>query len=258
MDPNVSRAESPSFLHLLSNDLRWQLLSVLARGDHRVQELVALTQEPQNLVSYHLKQLRNAHLVDERRSTADGRDIYYSLNLGELRQAYLGVGEVLHPALGCSREGNQQALDISAVPAARVLFLCTENSARSQMAEAIWRHLTHGRVPVSSAGSAPSSIHPYALRVLMDMGIDASGQRAKHWREFEGQSFDYVITVCDRVREVCPVFPGSPEPIHWSLPDPAAVTGTDAVRYRAFREIAQRLQTRIEYLLMQISKEKAS
>jgi protein-tyrosine-phosphatase len=258
MNPESTRVEPPAFLRLLSNDLRWKLLITLVRSDYRVQELVNRLQEPQNLVSYHLKQLRTLNLVEERRSTADGRDIYYSLNLGELRRAYVEAGEMLHPALGYSMEDSHLAKGFPPVPAVRVLFLCTENSARSQMAEGILRHVTNGHVHVFSAGSTPTSIHPYALRALADMGIDASQQRAKHWREFAGQSFDYVVTVCDRVREVCPIFPNHVEPIHWSLPDPAAVSGSDAVRYQAFVETAQHLQTRIQYLLMQIRKEQTS
>ncbi|HVO72302.1 MAG TPA: ArsR family transcriptional regulator, partial [Aggregatilineaceae bacterium] len=190
--------EPPAFFRLLSNELRWKLLTALSRSDHRVQELVNLLQEPQNLVSYHLKQLRLLNLVDERHSTADGRDIYYSLNLDQLRRAYAGVGEALHPALCIPAGDGWLAGDFPSIPAVRILFLCTENSARSQIAEGLWRHAVNNAAPVFSAGSAPTTVHPDAIRVLAEMGIDASGQRAKHWSQLRDQSFNYIITVCDR------------------------------------------------------------
>lgn len=137
----------------------------------------------------------------------------------------------------------------------RVLFLCTHNAARSQMAEGIMRHLSRGAVDVYSAGTEPSHVHPLAVdavRRLLD--IDISGQRSKHLNEFVGQHFDYVITVCDRAREACPVFPGDPERIHWSFDDPAAVPGSEDDRYRAFRKVATELATRIRQLLLIIER----
>jgi len=135
-------------------------------------------------------------------------------------------------------------------PKARVLFLCTHNAARSQMAEGIMRHLSRGTVDVDSAGTAPSYLHPLAVDVVRRLfDTDISGQRSKHLDEFVGQHFDYVITVCDRARETCPVFPGDPERIHWSFDDPAAVSGSEDERYRAFRKVATELATRIRLLL---------
>lgn len=147
---------------------------------------------------------------------------------------------------------------ISSLPGkhVRVLFLCTENSARSQMAEGILRHLSGGRIEVFSAGSHPSSVHPYAIQVLAAMGIDISQQKSKHLDEFRDQSFDYIVTVCDRVRESCPTFPGDPEGIHWSFIDPAAVKGSDKDRYRAFEQVALQLITRLRYFLILIEREK--
>ena len=104
-----------------------------------------------------------------------------------------------------------------------MLFLCTENSARSQMAEALLRHVSHGTVEAYSAGSQPASqIHPLARRVMEHMGIDMRQAIPKQFRVFEGQVFDAVITVCDRVVEVCPTFPDDPEQVHWSFFDPAS------------------------------------
>ncbi|HLH63403.1 MAG TPA: arsenate reductase ArsC [Ktedonobacteraceae bacterium] len=139
----------------------------------------------------------------------------------------------------------------------RILFLCTGNSARSQMAEGLLRHLSQEQIEVFSAGSNPRRLHPYAVRVMAAMGIDISLQRAKHFDEFRGQSFDYVITVCDRIKEKCPTFPGNPEPahIHWSLPDPSLMEGSEEEKYAVFEQIAQQLRTRIRYLLVQLQHE---
>lgn len=128
-----------------------------------------------------------------------------------------------------------------------VLFLCTGNSARSQMAEAILRHLSHDKIDVASAGSAPQAdIHPRARQAIERMlGIDMTDHHPKSIQQFLGSHFDYVITVCDRAAEVCPVFPGDPERIHWSFQDPAVVAGTDEERQRAFDTVAQQLIGRI-------------
>src|ERR1700737_429817 len=131
----------------------------------------------------------------------------------------------------------------------RVLFLCTHNAARSQMAEGILRHLSQGMVEVYSAGTDPSAVHPLAIRALRDMGIDIRGQRSKHVHEFAGQSFDVVATLCDSAREVCPVFPGGPERVHWSLHDPGAVMGADEERLGAFKQTALELTIRLRPFL---------
>ncbi len=128
----------------------------------------------------------------------------------------------------------------------RVLILCTGNSARSQMAEGILRHLAGDDFEVASAGVAPSRIRPEAIKVMGELGIDISGQRSKSVDEFLRQEFHYVITVCDNANEQCPVFPGPTERIHWSFADPAAVQGDEPARLAAFRrvrdEIAERLK----------------
>lgn len=110
----------------------------------------------------------------------------------------------------------------------RVLILCTANSARSQMAEGLLRHLAGERMEVFSAGSKPSVVNPYAIRAMQARGLDIRGHRSKHLNEYLSEPFDYVITVCDNAAETCPVFPGKAERIHWSFPDPAAVEGDDA------------------------------
>lgn len=118
------------------------------------------------------------------------------------------------------------------------------------MAEALLRHLGGSRVEVFSAGTETTRVHPLALRILEEQQIDTSVLRSKHMREFIGQSFDFVITVCDQAREQCPVFPGDPERIHWSFLDPSAVEGSEEERYAAFRRIASELINRLNYLLL--------
>ncbi len=130
----------------------------------------------------------------------------------------------------------------------RVLFLCTGNSARSQMAEGWLRHLSAGRVQVYSAGTEPRGLHPLAVRVMAERGVDISGQRSKLVSEFQGQAFDYVVTVCDRARQSCPSFPGA-RTLHWDLPDPVEVHGSEEDRLQAFRSVRDELESRIRALL---------
>lgn len=245
-----------AFLKLLAHDIRWRILLALARSDFRVEELVELVKQPPNLVSYHLKRLRLQQLVTERRSSADGRDIYYSLNLDQFRKLYVETGQSMHPALSApapERYPQDQALATSPI---RVLFLCTHNSARSQMAEGLLRKLGGDRVEVFSAGSEPTSIHPLAIKAMASAGIDLEQHRVKHFDEYVGQTFDCIITVCDRVREVCPVFPRDPEQIHWSFPDPAAIEGNLQVQERCFQDTANQLAIRINYLLLMIQRKR--
>ena len=127
----------------------------------------------------------------------------------------------------------------------RVLFVCTGNSARSQIAEAVLGRLGGAEFDVFSAGTEPKGVDPYTLRVLAEAGIDWSAARSKSVEEFAGQSFDYVITVCDRARQTCPVFPGSYNSLHWGLEDPAEVEGTDEEKVAAFRKTYMELGLRI-------------
>lgn len=250
METVFSRAAAPEFLKLLAHDLRWQIVSLLAHSDYNGQEFMRLLSQPQNLVSYHLRKLHEQHLVTEHRSTADERSIYYSLDLDTVRSLYQQAGVALHPALGVSEEVSSPEMELSHHPPLRVLFLCTENSARSQMAEALLRHLSGGRIAVSSAGSHPTDVHPLARQVLEATGIRTEGLRAKSLDEFAEQTFDSIVTVCDRVRESCPTFPGDPECVHWSIADPAAVGGPLADRVRAFEQTSLQLTTRLRFLLI--------
>src|SRR5260370_5749282 len=157
----------PEVLKLAGHPIRWSVLTRLARSDYRVQELVAFLQLPQNLVSYHLRQLRAGNLVTERKSSADERSVYYSLDVEQFRALYLQAGEQLHPALaGATTEpGDREQLGKAPHTPLRVLFLCTENSARSQMAEVLLRQLSHGTIEAFSAGSHPvEHVHPLAVQ----------------------------------------------------------------------------------------------
>jgi arsenate reductase len=130
----------------------------------------------------------------------------------------------------------------------KFLFLCTGNSARSILGEYLLKRLGGPRFQVFSAGSFPTGkVNPLAIQVLKDVyNIDASEARSKSWEEFKEVEFDFVITVCDNARETCPIWPGQPIVAHWSSPDPAAVEGTDAEKYRAFKDVAFQITRRLQ------------
>ena len=235
----------PPFLRLAAEPLRWRLLRELAQSDRRVGELCALAGRRQSLVSYHLRRLRDAGLVTTRRSAADARDTYYAIDLVRCRELLAGAGTSLHP--GLTPGPTERHARGSSV--AYVLFVCTGNSARSQMAEALCERLSNGAVRAASAGSHPKPLHPAAVRVMRERGIDIASARPKHVSRFAGVRFDRVISLCDRVREVCPEFPGEPELVHWSVPDPAREPGDDAAVVAAFERTAAELATRIAFLI---------
>jgi arsenate reductase len=140
---------------------------------------------------------------------------------------------------------------------ARVLFLCTHNNARSQMAEGLMRRLGGAEVEAFSAGTEPGSVRPEAIEAMRSRGIDISGQCSKSVQEYLGQTFDYVVTVCDRAKESCPIFPGHPEQIHWSFDDPSAVEGPPEARQAAFEQVARGLTDRINFLLIDLRRKRS-
>jgi protein-tyrosine-phosphatase len=240
----------PPFARMAADQLRWRLLGELSRSDLRVRELVMLVGQPQNLVSYHLARLRASGLVKGRRSSFDGRDTYYHLDLARCAQSLAAAGTALHPGL------RFDPAPASARPSrCTVLFLCTGNSARSQVAEALARARSGGAVQAFSAGSHPKPLHSYAIEVMAARGISLTGQQPKHLSVFEAERFDYVITLCDRVREACPEFRGHPGYLHWSIPDPAAHDRGDKDTYPAFELMAADLETRISYWLAALGAE---
>ncbi len=246
MEPAVLGITPPEFLQLAGHPLRWQLLGELARSDRTVHELTGLVGEAQNLVSYHLGKLREAGLVATRRSSADGRDAYYTVDLTRIGELLSATAGALHPGLRFTPPSGGS----NGPGTVTVLFLCTGNSARSQMAEALARERSGGAVQAYSAGSHPKPLHPNAVRVMRDEhGVDLAGHESKHLSVFADQHLDWVISLCDRVREVCPEFPGHPETIHWSIPDPTAGGAGDETSYPAFQQTAAELETRIGFLL---------
>ncbi|MEU8308072.1 ArsR family transcriptional regulator [Actinomadura sp. NPDC048955] len=244
---------APAFVRLAAHPLRWRLLTALADGDLRVRELTDLAAAPQNLVSYHLRLLRDGGLVTAARSSHDGRDSYYRLDLDRCAHALDGAGAALHPALRCApappRLPDDPRLpdgpERRAAPA--VLFVCTGNSARSPIAEALLRHHSAGRVATASAGTRPKpEMHPRAVQVLRERyGIDISGQRPRPLDALR-RRFDRVITLCDKAREARPDLGDHARHAHWSTPDPAAAAPDGLA---AFGRVAADLDTRVRHLL---------
>lgn len=132
----------------------------------------------------------------------------------------------------------------------RILFLCTHNSARSQMAEGLLRHLAGNRVEAFSAGTEATHVRPLAIAVMQETGIDISGQESKTLEQYLGDPFDAVITVCDQANESCPVFFGAQERLHWSFPDPSQVHGTEEEQRTAYRQVRDAIRERIMYDLL--------
>lgn len=242
--------DPPQFLRLVAHPVRWRLLRELVYSDRAVWELTRLVGEPQSLVSYHLRQLRAEGLVSLRHSSADRRDRYYAVDLARCEALLQTAGGALHPGLRLvPASPAMRPASGRRVRRKRILFLCTGNSARSQIAEALLKELAGGTIDAVSAGSNPKPLHRNAVRVMKRRGIDISANRTKHLDEFVAQRFDVVITLCDRVREVCPEFPSRPSLVHWSVPDPALEGQNARASYPAFERTASELETRITFLL---------
>ena len=245
---------SPPVLGVLAHDLRWTIVGLLVPGDLRTGEIVARTGQAPSLVSYHLARLREAGLVSVRRSTADGRDSYHALDLDAIGEALGAMAARIHPLLNAGRAGWRPPEPRGpgrpgqpgepGGPQAEVLFICSGNSARSPMAAGWLNHLGGGRMTARSAGISPGPLHPLAVAVMAEHGVDISGHRPTHLSEFADDRFTRVITLCDRARENCGELPGTA--VHWSIPNPAQAHPPDI---DAFRVTARELQTRIRYLL---------
>ena len=246
-----SSTAAPAFVRLAAHPLRWRLLTALADSDYRVRELVTLVGQPQNLVSYHLRLLRDGGLVTATRSSFDGRDSYYHLDLDRCASALADTGAALHPALRQDATPPIPPVGLQRSPPIAVLFVCTGNSARSPIAEALLRHHSTGRVTVTSAGNRPRpGLHPNTVRVLREaFGIDIAGRSPRHLDTLASRRFDHVITLCDKAREACPEFGRQPRRIHWSIPDPARAGDTDQASYPTFQHTAADLDTRVRHLL---------
>jgi arsenate reductase len=143
---------------------------------------------------------------------------------------------------GCKKEGKP-------LRKRGVLFLCTGNSCRSQMAEGLLRHMAGARFEVFSAGTRPAGLNPDSVRAMQEVGIDIAGHRSKCVDEYAGRDFDFIITVCDSARQSCPVFPSAAARLHWDLEDPAAARGSDDERMHVFRSVRDEIAGRIREFL---------
>jgi protein-tyrosine-phosphatase len=246
---------SIELLRLVVDGARWRLLEELSRSDRRVQELVELVGGPQNLVSYHLGRLRRAGLVRERRSSADARDVYYRVDLDRFTAAVCDAASAIRPTLAPGRPAGAAPDRAAAAPGRRVLFVCTGNSTRSQIAEAYARRLGGGRLRATSAGIRPRPVHPLALKALEELGLDTRGLRSKPLEAVAGGTFDCLVTLCDRAREACPDdLVEAAEAVHWSIPDPAEAEGPDEVVYAGFQETAVDIGGRVRHLLARLGR----
>ena len=230
----------PEFLQLAGHPLRWQLLGELARSDLMVHELTDRTGQPQNLVSYHLGKLRDARLVSAHRSSADGRDAYYTVDIARFGDLLTATGAALHQGLRLTPPA-PETIARTRIERRACCSCAPETALAPRWPKPSSSTCRPARSKAASAGSNPKSLHPNAVRVMRKRGIDISGNRTKHLDEFVSQRFDQVITLCDRVREVCPEFPSHRERVHWSVPDPAQAGPTNRESYPAFEATAAEL-----------------
>jgi protein-tyrosine-phosphatase/DNA-binding transcriptional ArsR family regulator len=234
--------EPPAFVQLAAHPLRWQLLTALVESDYRVRELVSLLEQPQNLLSYHLRLLREGGLVSASRSSLD-----------RCAHALAETGAALHPDLGPTPRNTSAAGPPGRLrrrPTA-VLFVCTGNSIRSPIAEALLRHHGGTSVSATSAGTRPHpQLHRHTARILREQfGIDVADEHPRDLTALAGRRFDHVVTLCDRAREACPAFTHAPRRTHWSIRDPAATGGSGRASYSAFQQVAVDIDVRIRHLL---------
>jgi arsenate reductase (thioredoxin) len=186
-------------------------------------------------------------LLRSARPRCSGGRSFYSLD-GEAAGDLLG-NVAAHLSFGSSgwrEDGRCRVADRRP----RVLFLCTHNSARSQMAEGLLRHLAGHRFEVHSAGTEATSVRPEAIAAMAKIGADVSGQESKTLERYLGESFEYVITVCDAANEACPIFPGAKNRLHWSFEDPPQATGTEEERLKLLRRVRDEIRERIEEELL--------
>ncbi len=232
----------PELLGLLSDPLRWSILHGLSLSDLRAGEIVEFTGRPQNLVSYHLAKLVRSGLVEKSQSSHDGRDHYFHFNRQVLTQRLGEIPQLLGSTLAISQRSRVTS-------PRRVLFVCTGNSIRSQMAEAFATHHAGHAVKAKSAGTMPTALNPLAVEILAERGIDISRHTSKPFSLFVNQTFDSVITLCDRAREVVPPFGHSSRYIHWSVSDPALSGRSMAEQRRILRRVADDIDVRVVDLL---------
>ncbi len=236
---DLTQADALSLLKVLADDTRWRIIRILRFGDYQVSELVERLQQPQNLISYHLGILRQAGFVQLHRSDADGRVLFYSLSHTQLRTGLAQVAAALQLSVP----------DPATLPAVPLLFLCTGNSIRSQMAEAWVRHLSGGRIPVQSAGNRPQQIHPLTYVVMQEVGLDLSQHRSKGLEVLNHFPAQIGVSVCDFAREDCPTFLRVPVLLHWSIPQPERLhRQSGSSELEVFRGLRDAIRERVEGL----------
>lgn len=244
---NTFSPEAPAVIKALANDIRWQLVQLLSHSDRTTHELSQRLNVPDNQVTHHMTTLIQAGLAKQRRSSVNELEVYYSVDLPVLAHAFRQASENLHPAL-LSKEQPETAASKLNRPL-RLLFLCTHNSARSQMAEGLARHFGNGRIEAFSAGTESTFIKPEAIEAMRQRGIDITSQQSEVLTKYLNDDFDYVITVCDSAKETCPYFSGGKHQIHWSFADPSDEPDPQK-RQVAFNRTARELATRIQFLIM--------
>ena len=248
---------------------RLRILHLLSRRELCVCDIHDILKLPQAKVSRHLATLRQAGLVRVRKaglwkhySLASSDSGFQQRLVESLRANFDEVGVLKRDLAALKKrrktagacQDDEQALStasgLTEGSLKLVLFLCTGNACRSQMAQVIMNHLGKGRFEAFSAGSMPAGyVHPEALRTLEEMHLETQGLRSKSWQEFKGQPFDFVITLCDRAKDSCPVWSGQRYTAHWPFKDPVEVVGTDEEKRKAFHELFDALQARIRRFL---------
>ncbi len=251
-------AEAPAIFKALADPNRLRILDILMQGESCNCELTEWLGMTPSLLSHHLRTLREANLVTSRRDLLDGRWVYYAANPETVtywRQWFDKMFDSarIQPRLtGCGPEG-QLSAPVPAQAQQRVLFLCTANSARSQMAEAIVNRRLAGRWQALSAGTQPAAqIHPTAVATLAELGIDWRDHQTTHADKLQGESFDLVVTLCNNARREVPEWVESS--VHLGFPDPAQARGSDAEILQVFRNVCHDIATKIPDFLMKWAK----
>jgi protein-tyrosine-phosphatase len=225
---------------------RLTIIALLSTGPMLVGDICIASGLPLTLVSQHLRVLRESGMVWAKRDGKDARAVWYSLNPERIKEIQTALSMVFDMAKMVDRRifETKQSPELFREKF-RVLFLCSGNSARSQMAEALLQHYGSGLMEARSAGTHPREVHPLTIKVLSEIGIDTTGLKAKHYSVFGQESFRYVITVCDRANEECPDFHGDYQRIHWSIADPVKGENEDEL-INVFKQTRQELAGRID------------
>jgi ArsR family transcriptional regulator, arsenate/arsenite/antimonite-responsive transcriptional repressor / arsenate reductase (thioredoxin) len=235
-----------SALRNFSEPNRLAIISLLSTGPMLVGDICNASGLPLTLVSQHLRVLRESGMVRAERDGKDARAVWYSLNPQRIKEIQKALSMVFDMTKIVDRRipEAKQGLNFKGEKFS-VLFLCSGNSARSQMSEALLQHYGKGLIEGRSAGTHPRKVHPLTVKVLEEIGLDTTGLKTKHYSVFSRESFRYVITVCDRANEECPDFKGDYQRIHWSIADPVK-DGNEDELVNVFKQTRQELAERIE------------